>query len=94
MTITKKEARKQLIKFVGTFECPSVEAVEMAIEALKTDRTHGEWVVEYTDVNGDKWYRCSHCGERFVLIEKGEASTEPYHFCPNCGARMKGADNE
>lgn len=53
------------------------------------DRPHGVWIEEYTDANGDKWYRCSHCGERFVLIEKGEASTEPYHFCPNCEADMR-----
>lgn len=53
------------------------------------DKPHGEWIEEYTDANGDKWYRCSHCGERFVLIEKGEASTEPYHFCPNCEADMR-----
>lgn len=53
------------------------------------DRPHGEWIEEYADANGDKWYRCSHCGERFVLIEKGEASTEPYHFCPNCEADMR-----
>lgn len=57
---------------------------------VQADRPNGEWIVEYTDANGDKWYRCSHCGERFVLIEKGEASTEPYHFCPNCGADMRG----
>lgn len=53
------------------------------------DKPHGEWIEEYADANGDKWYRCSHCGERFVLIEKGEASTEPYHFCPNCEADMR-----
>lgn len=53
------------------------------------DRPHGKWIEEYADANGDKWYKCSHCGERFVLIEKGEASTEPYHFCPNCEADMR-----
>lgn len=56
---------------------------------LSANRPHGEWIEEYADANGDKWYRCSHCGERFVLIEKGEASTEPYHFCPNCEADMR-----
>lgn len=74
------------------FQLPYVvnSAFSDAVKALPSaDRPHGEWIVEYTDANRDKWYRCSHCGERFVLIEKGEASTEPYHFCPNCGADMR-----
>lgn len=32
--MTREEAREELITFIGTFECPSLEAVEVAIEAL------------------------------------------------------------
>lgn len=31
----RDEAREELIKFIGTYECPSVEAMNIAIEALK-----------------------------------------------------------
>lgn len=34
--MTNAEAREELITFIGTFECPSLEAVEVAIEALQT----------------------------------------------------------
>lgn len=35
--MTREEAREELITFIGTFECPSLEAVEVAIESLQTD---------------------------------------------------------
>lgn len=52
--MTKEEAREELITFIGTFECPSLEAVEMAIEALQTD------IVRCRDCKHWKDYEC-HC---------------------------------
>ena len=78
------EEREQLQDKVAELQEEITEPQEKII-----DRPHGEWIEEYTDANGDKWYRCSHCGERFVLIEKGEASAESYHFCPICCADMR-----
>ena len=52
-----------------------------------TEKT-GEWV-EREDWNGDNYYDCSVCGESFVLID-GTPSMNKYHYCPNCGAKMKG----
>ena len=48
---------------------------------------HGDWQFE-TDERGNVWheYECSECGFR----NKGSKS----NYCPNCGARMKGADDE
>ena len=51
----------------------------------------GEWV-EREDYNGDNYYDCSICSESFVFID-GTPSMNLYHYCPNCGAKMKGADN-
>ena len=48
---------------------------------------HGEWIYG-TDEDGiEDLYplTCSVCGEKYPW--------QP-NFCPNCGARMKGADNE
>ena len=39
--MTREEAREELITFIGTFECPSLEAVEVAIEALKAEAVQG-----------------------------------------------------
>ena len=51
------------------------------------DRPQGEWVA--TD-DTDEWYggvyKCNICGSEVI----GGCD----NYCPNCGARMKGADDE
>jgi rubrerythrin len=43
-----------------------------------------EWVYDHWVAYFEDW-RCSNCGVVF------EQESEPkYHYCPNCGARMKG----
>ena len=60
-------------------EAPTIDAVSVV---------HGEWIfrrefVEDTPFTG---YRCSNCN-----YWQGMGA---WNFCPNCGARMKGADDE
>lgn len=49
---------------------------------------HGRWEQprDY-DFYDDDLYKCSICGEEFILIE-GTPEDNNYKFCPNCGARM------
>jgi DNA-directed RNA polymerase subunit RPC12/RpoP len=57
------------------------------------DRPRGEWNTEYHG-NGwnDYWdYTCSNCGKKY---ERADAVLYKANYCPNCGARMKGADDE
>lgn len=56
-----------------------------------SDRPQGEWIITEQD-NGHKWThrKCSECGKG--IIEP--LGVSGMNFCPNCGARMKGADNE
>lgn len=51
---------------------------------------HGEWSLTIDDWFGD-CYKCSACGEEFVLDE-GTPKDNGYNFCPNCGADMRGGD--
>lgn len=59
---------------------------------------HGEWVYlgreEVFDISGVRtWgarYQCRSCGFEPIFIEDHGI----YDFCPNCGADMRGNDNE
>ena len=48
----------------------------------------GEWI---RDTSSPIAYKCTACNtlQHWSVIQDGR-----YHFCPNCGARMKGADDE
>ncbi len=86
------------VDFIGEY----VEAIDMAIEALQArqeaDRSYGEWVDE--DGNkvpldkdgyplGSCW--CNQCHE--WLVGSDEYAIKG-NFCPNCGVKMKGANDE
>ena len=55
----------------------SFKALGMAIEALEQEPKRGKWL-DYLK-EGLKW-KCSECGSKY---------TTPWHYCPNCGARME-----
>ena len=64
------------------------KALDMAIEALSAERT-GEWIdkCEYAECS-----MCgAHSGTQFDGVEPIPLKT---NFCPNCGARMKGGEDE
>ena len=66
------------------------DAIPVAIEALSAEAVQGEWI----DI--DSYYRmatCSHC-LKVTMFEKWGEYTRPYNFCPNCGARMNGGEEE
>lgn len=46
---------------------------------LKERRPHGKWIIEHD------WVHCFPCGHE---------QNYPSNFCPNCGADMRGNDNE
>ena len=67
------------------------EAVERFKEEYKTkDRPQGEWIWQLAD-NGWVDHICSVCGHTEntdIHVSLG------WKYCPNCGADMKGEDNE
>lgn len=60
------------------------ESIIDPLRRLYYDRPQGEWKPKnhHTDY-------CSNCG-----FEETQWRTVDYNFCPSCGARMKGADDE
>ena len=62
-----------------------------ALEAVPSaDRPSGKWIAK-TENYHSHWV-CSECGA-WALLEYNEQQCLS-NFCPNCGARMKGADDE
>lgn len=63
------------------------QALALAIKALEA-RPQGKWIFK----NGK--YRCTACGEKAIYCFNGSLAitqTELLtHFCPNCGADMRG----
>ena len=53
----------------------------------------GKWIDRDDDYYGWNMWACSACGEEFVLTE-GTPDMNEYHFCPNCGADMRGKADE
>lgn len=53
-----------------------------------TPKRMGKWISHYVGIDEDDYgWDCSECGEWFVM-------DEPYHYCPKCGAKMKGGKEE
>lgn len=60
-------------------------------EIPSTDRPSGEWIYVDDDVFAGKYY-CSNCDNQAEVNLYGEWILSNY--CPHCGARMKGADDD
>ena len=75
--------------FINGFEC----GAKRQFETDKKARLQGEWVDGHRMKMGGcyYWFReCSECG-----YERDDDDTDKdTNFCPNCGARMKGADDD
>ena len=90
--------REDAIKALYKYSFVSKDVIEKEINAIPSaDRPQGEWKGYNADKGGD-WLRddgtpvflvCDKCYG--TVINNGSAH---WNFCPNCGARMKGADDE
>ena len=83
----------------GTSLLDANEAVKQLNDLPSADRPQGEWIVHKarTEVNDGfidffpTEYECSNCGLKQSMYF---INSKPSNFCPNCGASMKGADDD
>lgn len=66
---------------ICTQEINSIPAADVA------PVVHGRWE---QDADGD-WY-CTNCDEVVAICESGRERTYRKPYCPNCGAKMDGAE--
>ena len=62
------------------------------LPSAQPERKKGKWIEEDDGWDGVYW-RCSECDGAFCLVD-GTPKENEYNFCPNCGADMRGEDDE
>lgn len=86
--MTKSEAIK-VLNMVEAHGSLVIKAKDMAIKALEQEPKTGHWIItsDYltTAYGSVDYVKCSCCGED--SLEEGD-------YCPNCGAKMEGEEDE
>lgn len=72
--------------FIKGFNCGAHRQFEA--DKSDADRRQGEWKRRLVDNGFNADWVCSECGYRV------KTDFVSFNFCPHCGARMKGADDE
>lgn len=72
--------------YMATLLMQASDTIIMLSEKARADRSQGEWI----DPAAEDCYRCSVC-EKYTQMETPRLL---YHYCPRCGARMKGTNND
>ena len=74
----------------------SAEKFETAINAIPAADVapvvHGRWVVRFDGPYKRRRCYCSHCGKHSGVGGIAQNQEKPY--CPNCGAKMDGGNND
>ena len=92
--MTREEAINAITQFIENYAYGNdLIGLNMAIETLKKERPHGEWIPK--DVH-NCWTRfeCSVCGYYHQPVHDFGESKPDYNFCPNCGADMREGDSD
>ena len=96
-------SRSALLREYGDFKdmgCPSGHTVttdymiELAEDAPAVDAEpvrHGRWTIRIDEYDFE-FMVCSECGSEFYDGENDTVDTL-HNYCPNCGAKMRGADD-
>ena len=73
------ELTQRFSERLNHFEIPTVDA-----EPVR----HGKWHVRPYDII------CSACGKSFDFDYPANVCVQDYHYCPNCGAKMDGGEQD
>ena len=78
--------RGDAIKALYKYNFVTKEVIEREIMSIPSaDRPRGEWIEQEDDYH--HYWECSECG-------MGVGLDDIRNFCPNCGADMRGKDDE
>ena len=66
-----------------------VDAFNLAIKTLE-GQPQGEWIATQVIGISDITLTCSNCKDSFIGENDIDTWKSVYHYCPSCGAKMKG----
>ena len=91
--IKRSDVEKALNEWVGS---STVSIFQLIDNITPVDRSQGEWIKH--DEERDYCSCCKHIFKTRTITKQDKWTNYiddlGYNFCPNCGARMKGADDE
>ena len=65
------------------------EAIGIAVKTLENQKT-GHWIIHKLEPNGYDHIKCSVCGQFWSISDHNKI----FKYCFNCGAKMRGENNE
>lgn len=90
LRVEAKSMGKYGTDYMATLLTRSADTIEMLSEKVRADRPQGEWVKVKNDGVWSYAEAYAECDQCHKVIFNGWKM----NFCPNCGCRMKGADDE
>ena len=87
-TIYREDAIEVVKKWFEKIRLNPDILIDSIISIPSVDRPQGEWIEQ------EECWQCSECGDEFVLEIDVKPIDARMNYCPNCGCRMKGADDE
>ena len=70
-----------------------IELLDEIPAADVAEVVHGEWLRSDDDWNSLTTIQCSICGEEWCFETDDDVSLLNYKYCPNCGAKMDGGND-
>ena len=65
-----------------------IMAFLLSLPSVEPERPHGKW--EYVQYDGNQKIGNWHCSNCRLIVNLGFEGAPYYHYCPGCGADMKG----
>ena len=89
--MSKEKQIEEMARTIWGYSSASEQETEEVAEILYNDgyrkQSEGEWIDQYQGKYVNQLYKCSACGDTAFHDDKRWFLT---HYCPNCGAKMKG----
>ena len=83
--------RQDAIAIADSYMSDESQDIRDQISLLPSAERHEKWIPEFNGKfrGGSYWFHCSHCKRIVPDIRNGG-----WNYCPSCGAKMDGKQNE